>query len=95
MKRTILFTTLTCLILFIGFNSFCFDKNAILVQDILTQTNQFRKSKGLPALTIKNELNSLAQKHSADMASGRIGFGHGGFAKRNAMVYLVTTLSPV
>ena len=85
MKRTILFTTLTCLILFIGFNSFCFDKNAILVQDILTQTNQFRKSKGLSALTIKNELNSLAQKHSADMASGRIGFGHGGFAKRNAM----------
>lgn len=85
MKRTILFTTVTCLILFFGFNSFSFDKNAILVHDILTQTNQYRKVKGLPALTIKSELNLIAQQHSEDMARGRVGFGHDGFAKRNAL----------
>ena len=30
-------------------------------------------------------LNAIARKHSEDMASGRIGFGHEGFDKRNAM----------
>lgn len=85
MKRTFLFVTLTCLILFFGLNSFSPDSNANIVQDVLSQTNQFRKSKGLSELIISNELNSIAQRHSADMASGRVGFGHDGFAKRNAL----------
>lgn len=34
---------------------------------------------------MRNELNVIAQQHSANMASGRVAFGHNGFAKRNAM----------
>lgn len=30
-------------------------------------------------------LNTIARKHSEDMAGGRVGFGHEGFGKRNAM----------
>ena len=31
------------------------------------------------------DLNAIAQKHSEDMARGRVGFGHGGFDQRSAM----------
>ena len=31
------------------------------------------------------DLNAIAQKHSEDMARGRVGFGHGGFNQRSAM----------
>jgi uncharacterized protein YkwD len=53
-----------------------------LSADVLTYTNQFRKSKGLPALTMNADLNAIAQKHSENMAKGRVGFGHGGLAQR-------------
>ena len=55
-----------------------------LTEDILTYTNQFRRSKGLPALIIRNDLNAIAGRHSEDMANGRIGFGHAGFDERQA-----------
>ena len=83
MKRSWLLIPLTCLTLFVSLISFSPDNNAGIVQDVLSQTNQFRKSKGLPGLIMRNELNAIAQKHSSDMARGRVGFGHGGFAKRN------------
>ena len=85
MKRTFLFATLTCLTIFVSLTSFSPATEANLVDDILSQTNKFRRSKGLPALIIREELNAIAQKHSADMARGRVGFGHGGFKKRNAL----------
>jgi uncharacterized protein YkwD len=85
MKRTFLFITVICTTIFFSLTSFSPDNNATLVQDVLSQTNQFRKSKGLTELVMRNELNAIAQQHSADMASGRVGFGHNGFAKRNAM----------
>jgi len=85
MKRTYFIVTIACLSLFAGLISFSSDKNANLVQDVLSQTNQFRKSKGLPELIIRNDLNEIAQKHSSDMAKGRVDFGHDGFEKRNAM----------
>lgn len=84
MKRTPFYITLTCLTLFISLVSFAPYKNVSLVQDVLSQTNQFRSSKGLPALIIRSDLNEIAQRHSADMAKGRMGFGHEGFEKRNA-----------
>ncbi len=84
MKRTFLYPTIIGLSLFVILISFSPNNNANLVNDVLSQTNQFRKSKGLPVLMIRQELNAIAQKHSADMASGRAGFGHGGFAQRNA-----------
>jgi len=85
MKRNFLFIPLTCLILFFNLSSFSPDTNSSLVTDVLTHTNKFRKSKGLPVLIISDELSAIAQKHSADMARGRVGFGHGGFSKRNKM----------
>ena len=85
MKRIFLFTTLTCFAIFISLISFSPVSNSSLIDDVLSQTNKFRRSKGLPALIIREELNEIAQKHSSDMARGRVGFGHGGFAKRNAI----------
>jgi len=85
MKRTFLYASVICLSLFVSLISFSPNKNANIVHDVLNQTNQFRKSKGLSQLIMLNELNAIAQKHSADMAMGRTGFGHGGFAQRNVM----------
>lgn len=53
-----------------------------LDNDILAETNRFRKANGLSALTMQDDLNEIARKHSANMASGKTGFGHSGFAKR-------------
>ena len=79
------YTTLTCFILLKSFSSFApNNSNASLLQDVYSLTNQFRKSKGMPALIIRRDLNDIAQKHSSDMARGRVGFEHGGFAKRNS-----------
>lgn len=85
MKRIFLFITPVCLMLFVSLVSFYPNKNANLVQDVLNQTNQFRKSKGLNELMIMKELCTIAQQHSGNMASGRVRFGHDGFAKRNTM----------
>ncbi len=91
MERTFLFITLLYITLFTNVPCVALDKNASLVQDILSQTNQFRKSKGLPQLIIRRELNLIAQQHSVDMAIGSVGFGHDGFAKRNSMASKVIT----
>ncbi len=56
-----------------------------LVQEVFHQTNQFRKSQGLNQLTMRDDLNKIAQRHSEDMARGRVAFGHAGFYKRDAM----------
>jgi len=85
MKRNFLFISLSCLVLFFNLTSFSPDTNSSLVTDVLTHTNKFRKSKRLPVLIISDELSVIAQKHSADMASGRVRFGHAGFSKRNKM----------
>ena len=84
MKKISLFITLIGLTLFVSLMSFSPNDNTTLVTGILSQTNQFRKSQGLPELIMRQELNAIAQKHSADMASGRVGFGHAGFGNRNA-----------
>ncbi len=84
MKRTFLLTTLSCLLLLSSLSSFSPLVESSLVDDVLNQTNKFRKSKGLPALVINEELNSIAQKHSVNMAKKRVGFGHGGFSQRDA-----------
>jgi uncharacterized protein YkwD len=83
MKKLLLFVTLTCLTIFTSLSSFSPDSNANIVQDVFSQTNQFRKSKGLPELILRKELNQIAQQHSEDMADGRVAFGHAGFAERN------------
>lgn len=57
-----------------------------LAEDILRHTNQFRKSRGLSPLEMKNDLNAIARKHSEDMASGRRRFGHSGLNERELKV---------
>ena len=85
MKARFLLSGFTCFALFIRLTSFSPYIHSNIVGDVLSQTNKFRKSKGLPALIVNTELNAIAQKHSADMASGWVGFGHAGFSKRNDM----------
>jgi uncharacterized protein YkwD len=53
-----------------------------LTEDLLKYTNQFRKSKGLKAVEMRDDLNAIARKHSEDMASGRCSFGHHGYDLR-------------
>ncbi len=84
MKKITLFATFICLLLFVSLVSFYDDGNSALIREVLSETNQFRKSNGLPEVTMRSELNSIAQQHSQNMASGKIGFGHTGFEQRNA-----------
>lgn len=85
MKRPVLIPLLIAVIFFTSLASFIPAKTDSLVDDVLVQTNKFRKSQGLPPLVMNEELNAIAQKHSADMASGRVEFGHDGFEKRENM----------
>jgi uncharacterized protein YkwD len=57
-----------------------------LSEDVLKYTNKFRKSNGLKALEMRNDLNAIARKHSEDMAKGRRSFGHGGYNQRELQV---------
>lgn len=57
-----------------------------LNEDVLKYTNQFRKSKRLSPLEMREDLNAIARKHSDDMARGKCSFGHDGFNKREAQV---------
>ena len=71
--------------------SFLFFTSAIpikygLTEDVLKYTNEFRKSKGLPALVMRKDLNEIARRHSEDMANGRRSFGHGGYNQREMQV---------
>lgn len=66
-------------------------KSLSLVEDVVKETNQFRKSNRLAELIVKDELTKLAQKHSADMASGRVAFSHSGFEDRSQKAAKVLT----
>lgn len=74
-----------CFILFTCLSSFDTNKATGLVADVINQTNTFRAANGLTELEMLDELNTIAQKHSENMASGRVSFGHSGFAKRAAL----------
>ncbi len=82
MKKRILLIGLTSLLLFINLLSFSQSPASGLATDILNYTNKFRQSNGLKALIPNENLNAIAQKHTEDMTSGRIGFGHSGFNQR-------------
>jgi uncharacterized protein YkwD len=83
MKRNLFIVPITFLLLFFDLDPFLPATESALVNDVLTYTNKFRKSKRLPVLIINEELNAIAQKHSMDMARGKVKFGHAGFSKRN------------
>jgi uncharacterized protein YkwD len=60
--------------------------NGGMNEEVLKYTNQFRKSKHLPALEMRENLNAIARKHSEDMARGKCGFGHAGYHQRELQV---------
>lgn len=62
--------------------------DAKLIKDILYYTNEFRASKGLPPLKLESYCSLLAQKHSENMAAGKVPFGHDQFEIRNDAVTL-------
>lgn len=47
-----------------------------------SQVNQYRASKGLLPLTVNARMSEQARIHSQNMASGKVAFGHQGFAQR-------------
>ncbi len=85
MNRLFLYVTVMMLGLAITLSSFVPEPNSSLANDVLEETNNFRKSKGKSELEMKSELNAIAEQHSINMAKGKVAFGHAGFDKRNAM----------
>jgi uncharacterized protein YkwD len=55
---------------------------AAMESEVLARVNRYRKSEGLPALSNDPRIAEIARGHSRAMASGRSGFGHGGFRDR-------------
>jgi uncharacterized protein YkwD len=51
--------------------------------NILRYVNDYRRKKRLPALEMDGKISSEAEKHSRDMATRRVPFGHAGFNKRS------------
>lgn len=63
----------------------------MLEQSVHAQINQYRKSKGLPPLTLDPRISRQALGHSQAMASGRVPFSHNGFQQR---VQAIASLIP-
>jgi uncharacterized protein YkwD len=61
--------------------------------DILYYINEHRLSKGLVPLNMNQVLTAEAQKHSQQMASGRVALGHSGFSNR--VERISTELGPI
>jgi uncharacterized protein YkwD len=53
-----------------------------LEREISARVNEYRASRGLPALAFDDRLAEIARSHSAAMASGRRPFSHDGFEDR-------------
>lgn len=51
-------------------------------EEFMILVNDHRRSLGLRALIHKDEVADIAQKHSQNMASGIVSFGHTGFSGR-------------
>jgi uncharacterized protein YkwD len=51
-------------------------------KEVFRLINQYRNKKKLPNLAYDGRIASAAAKHSRDMASHRVGFGHSGFDNR-------------
>jgi uncharacterized protein YkwD len=81
MKRRFFPVSVACMAFFVSLVSFT-RAGEDIIKDILNYTNSFRTSRGLPELIDRDDLNAIAEKHSADMASGRVDFGHDGFEQR-------------
>src|SRR5262245_35795421 len=59
---------------------------ASIEREVWARVNRYRRSEGLPALASDARVAAIARGHSREMASGRTGFGHGGFKGRTQAV---------
>lgn len=59
---------------------------ARIEREVLERVNRYRRSEGLPPLASDARIAEIARDHSREMASGRTGFGHGGFKGRTKAV---------
>lgn len=76
--------SLIALAFFASLVSFIPKDDSNLNEEILSYTNKFRSSKNKSDLIMRDDLNKIAEKHSIDMAKGRVPFGHNGFDDRQA-----------
>ena len=65
---------------------------ADLEQHVHRLVNEHRVSQGLKPLTFNSEISAIARRHSQDMATGRVGYGHEGFETRRQAVATTTPL---
>ena len=81
---------LACILAIAGCNDSPTDagnaKYGDIEQAVHEKINDFRISKGLPALTFNATIAAQARAHSADMAAGRLALGHDGFSDRIAAI---------
>jgi uncharacterized protein YkwD len=82
MKTKILLTILLATI----FVSLKQDDTASMIRDIHHLVNKHRNEVGLKSLEYNNYMEEIATKHSRNMASGKVPFGHDGFNKRAAIL---------
>ena len=54
--------------------------------------NEHRTAQGLSPLAFNPEISTIARRHSRDMATGRVGYGHGGFDGRRRAVAAIVPL---
>ncbi|MEO5996546.1 MAG: CAP domain-containing protein [Chitinophagaceae bacterium] len=59
---------------------------ARMEDEILTYVNDYRGKKGLPVLQMNSDISGEALKHSVDMATNKVAFGHDGFEDRVKMI---------
>lgn len=59
-------------------------------QEILKYINQYRSQRGLNALVLNDDLNTIAYSHSSGMSRGSVAFGHDGFNDRMAKARSIT-----
>lgn len=53
-----------------------------MTDEFLSLVNNHRQKKGLRELRLDTSMNEIALKHSLDMASAKVRFGHDGFSTR-------------
>lgn len=61
--------------------------NATIVNDILHDVNIYRQQHGLNELVLKTYLSTQAERHSRNMATHIVPFGHTGFLARFKTIY--------
>jgi uncharacterized protein YkwD len=63
-----------------------FQSLATLENQTHARVNDYRASRGLPLLAWSDVVADQARRHSLDMATGAVGFGHDGFKQRAAAI---------